>query len=238
VKKVIKENRDMIQMKNVMMKYDNGVVAMKDLNLTVDPGEFVYVIGPSGAGKSTFIKMLYHELTPSEGDIVINNYNFKTMKPSEVPYMRRLIGIVFQDFKLLPRLTVYENVAYAMQVIETPDKDIRPRVLEVLKLVGLEQKLRRFPSELSGGEQQRVSIARAIVNKPKVVIADEPTGNLDPETAEGIMEILEKVHANGTTVIMATHNQQMVDEHKHRVLEIAGGRLVRDEKEGSYGSEA
>lgn len=228
----------MIQMKNVMMKYDNGVVAMKDLNLTVDPGEFVYVIGPSGAGKSTFIKMLYHELTPSEGDIVINNYNFKTMKPSEVPYMRRLIGIVFQDFKLLPRLTVYENVAYAMQVIETPDKDIRPRVLEVLKLVGLEQKLRRFPSELSGGEQQRVSIARAIVNKPKVVIADEPTGNLDPETAEGIMEILEKVHANGTTVIMATHNQQMVDEHKHRVLEIAGGRLVRDEKEGSYGSEA
>lgn len=238
VKKVIKENRDMIQMKNVMMKYDNGVVAMKDLNLTVDPGEFVYVIGPSGAGKSTFIKMLYHELTPSEGDIVINNYDFKTMKPSEVPYMRRLIGIVFQDFKLLPRLTVYENVAYAMQVIETPDKDIRPRVLEVLKLVGLEQKLRRFPSELSGGEQQRVSIARAIVNKPKVVIADEPTGNLDPETAEGIMEILEKVHANGTTVIMATHNQQMVDEHKHRVLEIAGGRLVRDEKEGSYGSEA
>lgn len=228
----------MIQMKNVMMKYDNGVVAMKDLNLTVDPGEFVYVIGPSGAGKSTFIKMLYHELTPSEGDIVINNYDFKTMKPSEVPYMRRLIGIVFQDFKLLPRLTVYENVAYAMQVIETPDKDIRPRVLEVLKLVGLEQKLRRFPSELSGGEQQRVSIARAIVNKPKVVIADEPTGNLDPETAEGIMEILEKVHANGTTVIMATHNQQMVDEHKHRVLEIAGGRLVRDEKEGSYDSEA
>lgn len=228
----------MIQMKNVMMKYDNGVVAMKDLNLTVDPGEFVYVIGPSGAGKSTFIKMLYHELTPSEGDIVINNYDFKTMKPSEVPYMRRLIGIVFQDFKLLPRLTVYENVAYAMQVIETPDKDIRPRVLEVLKLVGLEQKLRRFPSELSGGEQQRVSIARAIVNKPQVVIADEPTGNLDPETAEGIMEILEKVHANGTTVIMATHNQQMVDEHKHRVLEIAGGRLVRDEKEGSYGSEA
>lgn len=228
----------MIQMKNVMMKYDNGVVAMKDLNLTVDPGEFVYVIGPSGAGKSTFIKMLYHELTPTEGDIVINNYDFSTMKLSEVPFMRRLIGIVFQDFKLLPRLTVYENVAYAMQVIETPDKDIRPRVLEVLKLVGLEQKLRRFPSELSGGEQQRVSIARAIVNKPKVVIADEPTGNLDPETAEGIMEILEKVHGNGTTVIMATHNQQMVDEHKHRVLEIAGGRLVRDEQEGSYDSEA
>ncbi|WP_407892047.1 cell division ATP-binding protein FtsE [Lacticaseibacillus sp. N501-2] len=228
----------MIQMKNVMMKYDNGVVAMKDLNLKVDPGEFVYVIGPSGAGKSTFIKMLYHELTPAEGDIVINNYDFATMKPSEVPYMRRLIGIVFQDFKLLPRLTVYENVAYAMQVIETPDKDIRPRVLEVLKLVGLEQKLRRFPSELSGGEQQRVSIARAIVNKPQVVIADEPTGNLDPETAEGIMEILEKVHANGTTVIMATHNQQMVDEHRHRVLEIAGGRLIRDDKEGSYDSEA
>lgn len=228
----------MIQMKNVMMKYNNGVIAMKDLNLTVEPGEFVYVIGPSGAGKSTFIKMLYHELVPTEGDIVINKYDFKTMKPSEVPFMRRLIGIVFQDFKLLPRLTVYENVAYAMQVIETPEKDIRPRVQEVLKLVGLEQKIRRFPSELSGGEQQRVSIARAIVNKPKVVIADEPTGNLDPETAEDIMAILEKVHASGTTVIMATHNQQMVDEHTHRVLEIAGGRLVRDEKEGSYQSEA
>lgn len=228
----------MIQMKNVMMKYNNGVIAMKDLNITVKPGEFVYVIGPSGAGKSTFIKMLYHELIPTEGTIVINDYDFATMKPAEVPFMRRQLGIVFQDFKLLPRLTVYENVAYAMQVIETPDKDIRPRVQEVLRLVGLEQKIRRFPSELSGGEQQRVSIARAIVNKPKIVIADEPTGNLDPETAEGIMEILEKVHANGTTVIMATHNQQMVDEHKHRVLEIAGGRIIRDDKEGSYQSEA
>ncbi|WP_390407449.1 cell division ATP-binding protein FtsE [Lacticaseibacillus jixiensis] len=228
----------MIQMKNVMMKYNNGVIAMKDLNITVEPGEFVYVIGPSGAGKSTFIKMLYHELIPTEGTIVINDYDFATMKPAEVPFMRRQLGIVFQDFKLLPRLTVYENVAYAMQVIETPDKDIRPRVQEVLRLVGLEQKIRRFPSELSGGEQQRVSIARAIVNKPKIVIADEPTGNLDPETAEGIMEILEKVHANGTTVIMATHNQQMVDEHTHRVLEIAGGRIIRDDKEGSYQSEA
>jgi cell division transport system ATP-binding protein len=228
----------MIQMKNVMMKYDNGVVAMKDLNLTVDPGEFVYVIGPSGAGKSTFIKLLYHELTPTAGSIKINNFDFNVMKPKEVPFMRRQIGIVFQDFKLLPRLTVYENVAYAMQVIETPEKEIRPRVLEVLKMVGLEQKLRRFPSELSGGEQQRVSIARAIVNKPQVVIADEPTGNLDPETAEGIMEILDRVNQSGTTVIMATHNQQMVDAHTHRVLEIAGGRLIRDEKEGSYGSEA
>ncbi|WP_461213249.1 cell division ATP-binding protein FtsE [Lacticaseibacillus sp. GG6-2] len=228
----------MIQMKNVMMKYDNGVVAMKDLNITIDDGEFVYVIGPSGAGKSTFIKMLYHELTPTEGDIKINEFDFATLRPAEVPYLRRKIGIVFQDFKLLPRLTVFENVAYAMQVIETPDKDIRPRVQEVLKLVGLEQKIRRFPSELSGGEQQRVSIARAIVNKPQVVIADEPTGNLDPETAEGIMDILERVHATGTTVIMATHNQQMVDEHTHRVLEIAGGRLIRDDKEGSYASEA
>ncbi|MFD1483982.1 cell division ATP-binding protein FtsE [Lacticaseibacillus baoqingensis] len=228
----------MIQMKNVMMKYDNGVIAMKDLNLTVEPGEFVYVIGPSGAGKSTFIKLLYHELTPTEGSIKINNFDFSTMKPKEVPFMRRQIGIVFQDFKLLPRLTVYENVAYAMQVIETPEKDIRPRVLEVLKMVGLEQKLRRFPSELSGGEQQRVSIARAIVNKPQVVIADEPTGNLDPETAEGIMDILDRVNKTGTTVIMATHNQQMVDEHTHRVLEIAGGRVIRDEKEGSYGREA
>ncbi|WP_461226875.1 cell division ATP-binding protein FtsE [Lacticaseibacillus suihuaensis] len=228
----------MIQLKNVMKQYDNGVIAIKDLSLTVDAGEFVYLIGSSGAGKSTFIKMLYHELTPSEGTITVGKHDFAKMGPKDVPMFRRELGVVFQDFKLLPRLTVYENVAYAMEVIETPDEEIKPRVLHVLKLVGLEQKLRRFPSELSGGEQQRVAIARAIVNDPQVVIADEPTGNLDPETSEGIMEILERINGDGTTVIMATHNREIVNGHPHRLLEIAGGRLIRDEQGGSYGNEA
>ncbi|MFD1440234.1 MULTISPECIES: cell division ATP-binding protein FtsE [Lacticaseibacillus] len=227
----------MIQMKNVMKQYDNGVIAIKDLSLTVDPGEFLYVIGPSGAGKSTVIKMLYHELKPTSGTIQVGKYDLAKMAPKEVPYFRRGIGIVFQDFKLLPRLTVYENVAYAMQVVETKEADIKPRVLHVLKMVGLEQKIRRFPNELSGGEQQRVSIARAIVNAPDVVIADEPTGNLDPDTSEGIMDILEKINSEGTTVIMATHNREIVNERPHRLLEIAGGRLVRDEQGGSYSDE-
>lgn len=227
----------MIQMENVTKQYANGVTAIKDLNLKIQDGEFVYVIGPSGAGKSTFVKMLYHELKPSSGSIKIDDFDVSTMKPSQVPFLRRHIGIVFQDFKLLPRLTVYENVAYAMQVIEAPDDKIKDRVLEVLGLVGLEQKLRRFPDELSGGEQQRVSVARAIVNKPKVLIADEPTGNLDPQTSDEIVDILERINANGTTVIMATHNKDIVNERQHRLLEIAGGRLVRDEEGGTYGNE-
>ncbi|WP_179394353.1 cell division ATP-binding protein FtsE [Lacticaseibacillus absianus] len=228
----------MIQMKNVMKQYDNGVIAIKDLSLSVDPGEFVYVIGSSGAGKSTFIKMLYHELTPTKGTITVGKYDFAKMDNKDVPLFRRELGIVFQDFKLLPRLTVYENVAYAMEVIEKDEDEIKPRVLHVLKLVGLEQKLRRFPNELSGGEQQRVSIARAIVNAPDVVIADEPTGNLDPDTSDGIMDILERINADGTTVIMATHNRELVNSRPHRLLEIAGGRLVRDEEGGAYGNEA
>ena len=227
----------MIQMENVTKQYANGVTAIKNLNLEIHDGEFVYVIGPSGAGKSTFVKMLYHELMPTSGSIKIDDFDFATMKPSRVPFLRRHIGIVFQDFKLLPRLTVYENIAYAMQVIEAPDEKIKDRVLEGLGLVGLEQKLRRFPDELSGGEQQRVSVARAIVNKPKVLIADEPTGNLDPQTSDEIVDILERINASGTTVIMATHNKDIVNERQHRLLEIAGGRLVRDEEGGTYGNE-
>ena len=227
----------MIQMENVTKQYANGVTAIKNLNLEIHDGEFVYVIGPSGAGKSTFVKMLYHELMPTSGTIKIDDFDFATMKPSRVPFLRRHIGIVFQDFKLLPRLTVYENIAYAMQVIEAPDEKIKDRVLEVLGLVGLEQKLRRFPDELSGGEQQRVSVARAIVNKPKVLIADEPTGNLDPQTSDEIVDILERINASGTTVIMATHNKDIVNERQHRLLEIDGGRLVRDEEGGTYGNE-
>lgn len=224
----------MIVFDKVTKTYDNGVTGVKNLSLKVQQGEFVYIVGQSGAGKSTLIKMLYHQLVPTSGQITINEFDFGTMKPQDVPMLRRSMGVVFQDFKLLPRMTVFENVAYAMQVIETPEDDIKPRVLDVLKQVGLEQKIRRFPNELSGGEQQRVSIARAIVNKPTVVIADEPTGNLDPDTSEEIMDILDRVHGAGTTVIMATHNRDIVNSRKHRVIEIAGGAIVRDEAEGAY----
>ncbi|WP_407929559.1 cell division ATP-binding protein FtsE [Latilactobacillus fragifolii] len=224
-------------MTNVSKKYPNGVTAIKDLSLTIEPGEFVYIVGPSGAGKSTFIKMLYHQLKATSGEIEVAGFDLIGMKDRDVPYLRRKMGVVFQDFKLLPRLTVFENVAYAMEVIEAEPQAIKDRVLEVLELVGLKGEIRRFPNELSGGEQQRVAVARAIVNRPDVLIADEPTGNLDPETSDGIMDILEAINERGTIVLMATHNKQMVNDRTHRVLAIEDGRLVRDEKEGDYGYE-
>lgn len=227
----------MIRMTNVSKGYPNGVTAIKDLSVTIDAGEFAYIVGPSGAGKSTFIKMLYHQLKATSGEIEVAGFDLVNMKDREVPYLRRKVGVVFQDFKLLPRLTVFENVAYAMEVIEAEPEVIQKRVLEVLELVGLKAKNDRFPNELSGGEQQRVAVARAIVNYPEVLIADEPTGNLDPETSEGIMDILEAINNKETIVLMATHNRQMVNERTHRVLAIEDGRLVRDEKEGEYGYE-
>jgi len=226
-----------IRMTNVSKEYPNGVTAIKDLSVTIDAGEFAYIVGPSGAGKSTFIKMLYHQLKATSGEIEVAGFDLVNMKDREVPYLRRKVGVVFQDFKLLPRLTVFENVAYAMEVIEAEPEVIQKRVLEVLELVGLKAKNDRFPNELSGGEQQRVAVARAIVNYPEVLIADEPTGNLDPETSEGIMDILEAINNKETIVLMATHNRQMVNERTHRVLAIEDGRLVRDEKEGEYGYE-
>ncbi|WGI19672.1 cell division ATP-binding protein FtsE [Latilactobacillus sakei] len=227
----------MIRMTNVSKEYPNGVTAIKDLSVTIDAGEFAYIVGPSGAGKSTFIKMLYHQLKATSGEIEVAGFDLVNMKDREVPYLRRKVGVVFQDFKLLPRLTVFENVAYAMEVIESEPEVIQKRVREVLELVGLKAKNDRFPNELSGGEQQRVAVARAIVNYPEVLIADEPTGNLDPETSEGIMDILEAINNKETIVLMATHNRQMVNERTHRVLAIEDGRLVRDEKEGEYGYE-
>ncbi|ARJ72530.1 cell division ATP-binding protein FtsE [Latilactobacillus sakei] len=227
----------MIRMTNVSKEYPNGVTAIKNLSVTIDAGEFAYIVGPSGAGKSTFIKMLYHQLKATSGEIEVAGFDLVNMKDREVPYLRRKVGVVFQDFKLLPRLTVFENVAYAMEVIEAEPEVIQKRVLEVLELVGLKAKNDRFPNELSGGEQQRVAVARAIVNYPEVLIADEPTGNLDPETSEGIMDILEAINNKETIVLMATHNRQMVNERTHRVLAIEDGRLVRDEKEGEYGYE-
>jgi len=228
---------NMIEMKNVTKKYSNGVVATNGISVNIKQGEFVYVVGPSGAGKSTFIKLMYREEKATSGEITVNGINLAELKNKKVPFLRRQIGVVFQDFKLLPRLNVYENVAFALEVIEEDPIEIRRRVMEVLELVGLKQKARMFPNELSGGEQQRVSIARSIVNVPKVVIADEPTGNLDPETSWDIMNLFEEINARGTTIVMATHNREIVNTIRRRVIAIEGGMIVRDEHGGDYGYE-
>lgn len=228
----------MIKMKDVYKKYPNGVVAANGINVEIAPGEFVFVVGPSGAGKSTFIKMMYREEAPTSGDIIINGTNLANIKKKEIPQLRRKIGVVFQDFKLLPKLNVYENVAFALEVIEESPSLIRKKVNDVLSLVGLTQKARMFPHELSGGEQQRVSIARSIVNSPRVVIADEPTGNLDPDTSWEIMRIFEQINARGTTIVMATHNREIVNTLRHRVIAVEGGLITRDEFGGDYGYES
>ena len=227
----------MIELKNVKKVYDNGITAVHDMNVRIDQGEFIYVVGPSGAGKSTFMRMIYREVLPTEGTIQVADFDIVNLKNSDIPHLRRQVGVVFQDFKLLPTLTVFENVAYAMEVLEKSPKQINTRVKEVLKLVGLEQKAKMLPNELSGGEQQRVAIARAIANMPRVLIADEPTGNLDPETSKGIMDIIEQINEQGTTIIMATHNADIVNERKHRVLVIEDGRIARDEEQGGYSFE-
>lgn len=227
----------MIFMEDVHKVYPNGVTALNGINVEIKQGEFVFIVGQSGAGKSTFIKLMYREEKPTKGKIIINDINLNQMKESRVPYLRRQIGVVFQDFKLLPKLTVYENVAYALEVIEESPRMIRSRVMEVLDEVGLKNKARMLPAELSGGEQQRVSIARAIVNRPKIVIADEPTGNLDPETSWGIMRTFEEINDKGTTIIMATHSKEIVDSFKKRVIAIEDGVIVRDEQRGEYSYE-
>lgn len=227
----------MIKMTNVYKEYPNGMKAIAGLTVTIKQGEFVYVVGPSGAGKSTFIKMMYREEKPSTGSINVNGLVIETLAERDVPYFRRQLGVIFQDFKLLPKLTVYENVAFALEVIEEEPEAIRERVTEVLGLVGLEDRADALPGELSGGEQQRVAIARAIVNRPKVVIADEPTGNLDIETALDIMKIFKRINERGTTIVMATHNADIVNTIRHRVIAIEGGKIVRDEIEGGYGYE-
>ncbi|SDN01557.1 cell division transport system ATP-binding protein [Fictibacillus solisalsi] len=227
----------LIEMKDVWKTYPNGVMALNGIDIYIDKGEFVYVVGPSGAGKSTFVKCMYREEKPTKGSILIQGTDLAKLRERHIPKMRRKIGVIFQDFKLLPKLTVYENVAFALEVIEESPKVIRQRVMEVLDLVGLKNKARSFPDELSGGEQQRVSIARSIVNRPPVIIADEPTGNLDPETAWEIMDIFKEINERGTTVVMATHNKDIVNSFKKRVIAIEGGRIVRDEQKGEYGYE-
>lgn len=224
----------MIEMKQVFKKYPGGSKALQGLNVSIAQGEFVYVVGPSGAGKSTFIKMLYAEERASAGKVLVNQVDVTKLSARKVPFLRRQLGVVFQDYKLLPKKSVYENVAYALEVIEKNQKFIKQRVTEVLKLVGLATKAKRFPHELSGGEQQRVAIARAIVNQPKIVIADEPTGNLDPTTTWEVMKVLEAINAQGTTVIMATHNREVVDGMRHRVVRIEKGRIVSDRAGGDY----
>ncbi len=227
----------MIEMQDVWKAYPDGNHALRGVNIRVDRNEFVYIVGPSGAGKSTFMKLIYREEKPTKGQIFVNGFNLGKLKQRKIPYVRRNIGVIFQDFRLLPKLTVAENVAFAMEVIETPAKTIRKRTLEVLDLVRLKEKANAYPSQLSGGQQQRVSIARAIVNNPAVIIADEPTGNLDPETSWGIMRLLEEINFRGTTIIMATHNKEIVNTLRKRVVAIEGGQIVRDEVRGDYGYE-
>ena len=227
----------MIEMMNVTKKYNKGITAINNLSIQIKDGEFVYVVGPSGAGKSTFIKMMYREEKATKGRIRVGKYDLMKIRDRQIPYLRRYVGVVFQDFKLLQHKTVYENVAYAMEVIEKSPREIKRRVQEVLELVNLKHRIDNFPNELSGGEQQRVAIARAIVNTPGILIADEPTGNLDPDTSMEIMDILERINEQGTTIVMATHNSQIVNEKKHRVIAIENGQIVRDQEQGEYGYE-
>jgi len=226
-----------IEFHEVTKIYDNKVHALSNINLNIELGEFVFLVGPSGAGKSTFIKMLLKEIQPTSGKVIVNNVDINNLKRKQVPYYRRRIGMVFQDFRLIPGLNVYENVAFAMRVVEANNRDIKKRVTFVLELVGLSSKWNSFPNQLSGGEQQRVSLARAMVNNPTLLIADEPTGNLDPETAQGIMEILTDINHAGTTILMATHAKGIVDTMRKRVIALHRGTLERDEQRGGYGNE-
>ncbi|MFG6114681.1 cell division ATP-binding protein FtsE [Halobacillus sp. MO56] len=228
----------MIEMQSVYKTYPNGVTALNGIDVHIAQGEFVYVVGPSGAGKSTFTRLMFREEKPTKGTVLVNDINLSKLKERKIPKLRRQIGVVYQDFRLLPRLSVYENIAFALEVIEESPKNIRKRVMDVLDQVRLKNKARFIPDELSGGEQQRVSIARAIVNHPKLLIADEPTGNLDPETSWEIMSILEEINASGTTVVMATHSKDIVDKMRKRVIAIEDGLVARDEHRGDYGYEA
>jgi len=217
--------------------YSNGVVGLKNVTVKIDKGEFVFIIGASGSGKSTFLKLIMHEETPTEGEVYVNGYSVHNMPKSEVPYLRRSLGIVFQDFRLLPNKTAYDNVAFAMQIVEALPREIRRQVPLALGLVGLSKKAKAYPSQLSGGEQQRVALARALVNNPAVLIADEPTGNLDPKTSMEIMELLDEINQRGTTVIVATHEKSIVDAMKKRVITLDRGELISDVKKGSYTNE-
>jgi cell division transport system ATP-binding protein len=225
----------MIRTVDVTKDYKVGVRAIDSMSIDIEKGEFVFLVGPSGSGKSTFLKLLTKEEAPTEGDIFVAGKNLNTLPRWRVPYLRRNVGCVFQDFKLLPNKTVFENVAFGLEVIGRPKSVVQRQVPQILELVGLGEKLDRFPEELSGGEQQRVSIARAFVNRPLILLADEPTGNLDPATSVGIMRLLDRINRTGTTVLMATHDHAIVDSMRRRVIELEGGKIVRDQSRGIYG---
>lgn len=227
----------MIEFRDVTKVYPNGTVGLKNVSLTINSGEFVFIVGSSGSGKSTLVKLLLKELDASSGNIFINNQNVTNLKRKDIPYLRRNLGVVFQDFRLLPNKTVYENVAFALQVVEASNKEIRRNVPMVLSMVGLQKKAKSYPHQLSGGEQQRTALARAIVNTPPILLADEPTGNLDPETSWEIAKLLSDINARGATVVVVTHAKEIVDQMKKRVIYLANGELVQDMKKGGYGYE-
>ena len=225
---------DLIRMKNVKKVYKTGTTALYDLSLNIEKGEFVFVIGPTGCGKSTLIKMLYREEKPTEGSINVGGIEVSKLKNRKVYKLRRKIGVVFQDYKLLPKLTAYENVAFALEIFGLPQSEIFDKTIKALELVGLKGKAKSYPSELSGGEQQRVAIARAIINSPKLLICDEPTGNLDPEMSREVMKVLDEINKMGTTIVMVTHDITIVEEMKKRTIELDTGRILKDHPVGTF----
>ena len=227
----------MIRLIDIEKEYDNGTKALKGIDVRIDDGEFVFLVGPSGSGKSTIIKLITAEIAPTEGRLMVNGYNLNNIRPSQVPYMRRTLGIIFQDFRLIDKKTVWENLAFVMRAVGSSNREIRRRIPYVLELVGLEKKADHYPSELSGGEQQRVAIARALVNNPSMIIADEPTGNLDPQRSLEIMTLLERINGLGTTVLVVTHEKALVNRFAKRVVAIENGRIISDETGGYYNGE-
>ena len=227
----------MVEFKDVFKAYENGTKALKGISVKIEDGEFAFLVGPSGSGKSTIIKLITGEISPSDGTINVNGYNLNTIKFSKLPHLRRTLGVIFQDFRLIDKKSVYENVAFAMRAVGASNKEIRKRVPYVLDLVGLDTRAKRKPQELSGGEQQRVAVARALVNNPQLIIADEPTGNLDPARSLEIMMLLEKINELGTTVLIVTHEKELVNRFSKRVIAIDGGRIISDGMDGYYNYE-
>ena len=227
----------MIRFIDVHKEYDNGTKALKGVNVRIDDGEFVFLVGPSGSGKSTLIKLITAEIAPTEGRVMVNGFNLANITPRQVPQMRRTLGVIFQDFRLIEKKSVYDNLAFAMRAIGASNRELRRRIPYVLQLVGLDQKGERFPGQLSGGEQQRVAIARALVNNPSMIIADEPTGNLDPQRSLEIMMLLERINELGTTVLVVTHEKNLVNRFAKRVVAIENGRIISDETGGYYNVE-
>ena len=224
----------MIKFKDVTVIYDKDIVGLDNVSFKIEDGEFVFLVGKTGAGKSSAIKLLTGEIKPTSGDVIIDGIYVNSLRRSKIPYLRRAQGVVFQDFRLLPNKTVYENVAFAMEIIGKKKKEIKRKVPKILELVGLSERARNYPNEISGGEQQRVSIARALVNSPSLIIADEPTGNLDVETSNEVMKLFDEINKMGTTIVMVTHSEKIVNDMKKRVIQLENGSIIRDEKEGVY----